>query len=56
MDDRQSESQEQDRSYRDDSDPEEAIYEKREFDEPTEPSELDMLSLRGSNVPPDDGD
>jgi hypothetical protein len=39
-----------------DSDPEEAIYEKREFDEPTEPSELDMLGLRGPNVPPDDSD
>ncbi len=39
-----------------DSDAEEAIYEKREFDEPTEPSELDMLGLRGLNIPPDDSD
>ena len=39
-----------------DSDPEEGIYQKREFDEPSEPTELDMLGLRTPNLPPDETD
>jgi hypothetical protein len=37
-----------------DSDPEEAIYERREFDETSEPSEIDMLGLRTPNAPSED--
>jgi len=39
-----------------DNDPEEAVYQQREFGHPTEPSELDMIGGSGINLPSGDDD
>jgi hypothetical protein len=41
---------------RDGGDPEEAIYRNREFSEPDEPSEIDMLGLRGPELASEEND
>jgi hypothetical protein len=39
-----------------DDDPEALIYQEREFSEPDEPSEIDMLGLRGPELPSEEDD
>jgi hypothetical protein len=44
------------RETTEDGDPELGIYENREFNEPTEPSELDMLGVNMPNLPAEESD